>query len=192
MARSVLDRNRRVGASQLPPIAYDYTCPSQQTYPFQWNWDSAFHAIALARFDPVRAQAEINTLLAARQPSGFLPHMVLWQDEFRARASSEFTVVVGSAGWYSLTTQPPVVPFAVERVWLANGDEQWLDHVLPALVDIDVLVAYSARHSADRFREHVPARRVGVGHEPEVRRCAWHPPSNAGQRSLRALAPGDA
>jgi hypothetical protein len=86
MARLVLDANRRVGAAQLPPVAYDYTCPSTQTYPFQWNWDSAFHAIALARYDPKRAQAEISTLLAAKQPSGFLPHMVLWQEEFRTRA----------------------------------------------------------------------------------------------------------
>jgi hypothetical protein len=136
MARRVLDANRRVGAAQLPPVAYDYTCPSTQTYPFQWNWDSAFHAIALARYDPARAQGEISTLLAAKQPSGFLPHMVLWQDEFRTRAANEFTIVVDSAGWHTLTTQPPVLPIAVERVWRANRDERWLEQVLPDLVDV--------------------------------------------------------
>jgi hypothetical protein len=116
MARSVLDRNRRVGAAQLPLVAYDYTCPSTQTYPFQCNWDSAFHAIALARYDPVRAHAEISTLLAAKQPSGFLPDMVLWQDELRVQAANEFTIVVDSSGWHTVTTQPPVLPLAVERV----------------------------------------------------------------------------
>jgi hypothetical protein len=136
MARAVLETNRRVGTAQLPPVAYDYTCPSTQTYPFQWNWDSAFHAIALARYDPVRAQAEISTLLAAKQPSGFLPHMVLWQEEFRTRAAHEFTVVVDPAGWQTLTAQPPVLPLAVERVWRANGDERWLDLVLPDLIDV--------------------------------------------------------
>jgi glycogen debranching enzyme len=136
MVWPVLDANRRVGTAQLPPIAYDYTCPSTQTYPFQWNWDSAFHAIALARYDPARAQAEISTLLAAKQPSGFLPHMVLWQEEFRTRAAEEFTIVVDSAGWHTLTTQPPVLPLAVERVWQASRDERWLEQVLPNLVDV--------------------------------------------------------
>lgn len=136
MARSALDANRRVGTAELPQVAYDYTCPSTQTYPFQWNWDSAFHAIALACYDPARAQAEISTLLAAKQPSGFLPHMVLWQEEFRTRAANEFTIVVDSAGWHTLTTQPPVLPLAVERVWRANGDEHWLDQVLPDLVGV--------------------------------------------------------
>jgi glycogen debranching enzyme len=136
MARSVLDANRRVGTAQLPLAAFDYTCPSTQTYPFQWNWDSAFHAVALARFDPARAQREISTLLAAKQQSGFLPHMVLWQEEFRARAADEFTIAVDSAGWHTLTTQPPVLPLAVERVWRASRDEHWLDQVLPDIVDV--------------------------------------------------------
>jgi glycogen debranching enzyme len=136
MARSVLDANRRVGTAQLPPVAYDYTCPSTQTYPFEWNWDSAFHAIALATYDPGRAQAEISTLLAAKQRSGFLPHMVLWQEEFRTRAADEFTIAVDPAGWHTLTTQPPVLPLAVEHVWQASRDERWLEGVLPDLVDV--------------------------------------------------------
>jgi mannosylglycerate hydrolase MGH1-like protein len=136
MARAVLDRNHRVGATQVPSMGYDYTCPSTQTYPFQWNWDSAFHAIALSRFDPIRAQTEISTLLAARHPSGFLPHMVLWQEEFRARAANEFTIVLDSSGWRSATVQPPVLPVAVERVWRASGDDEWLDVVLPDLVAV--------------------------------------------------------
>jgi neutral trehalase len=128
--------NRRVGTARLPAVTYDYTCPSPQTYPFQWNWDSAFHAIALARYDPMRAQAEISTLLTAKQPSGFLPHIVLWQDEFRLQAANEFTIVVDSVGWHSVTTQPPVLPLAVEHVWRANGDEQWLERILPDLIDV--------------------------------------------------------
>jgi hypothetical protein len=136
MARAVLDRNRRVGTAQIPSMGYDYTCPSTQTYPFQWNWDSAFHAIALSRYDPVRAQAEISTLLAARTRSGFLPHMVMWQEEFRARAATEFTIVLDSSGWRSATVQPPVLPLAVERVWRASRDDAWLDGVLPDLVEV--------------------------------------------------------
>jgi hypothetical protein len=77
----------------VPPFHYDYTCPSPDTYPFQWNWDSAFHAIALARADPRRAQVELGTLFAALQPSGFLPHIVLWQHELRAPSYYRFSTL---------------------------------------------------------------------------------------------------
>ncbi len=135
-ARAVLDANRRRGAADVPRARYDYTCPSTQTYPFQWNWDSAFHAIALSRSDPARAQAELSTLLVAKQASGFLPHMVMWQEELRAQAAAEFTVVVAASGWHTLTANPPVLPLAVERVWHAGGDDRWLDSVLRDLVDV--------------------------------------------------------
>jgi hypothetical protein len=135
-ALEVLARNRRRGRAAQPQFDYDYTCPSPDTYPFQWNWDSAFHAIALARSDPGRAQEELITLLAAMQPSGFLPHVVLWQQELRERAKAEFTIAVAAAGWYTLTVQPPVLPLAVERVWEHGRDDTWLRSVLPQLMSL--------------------------------------------------------
>ena len=135
VVKAVLARNRRhIGA---PAAAhYDYTCPSPSSYPFQWQWDSAFHAIALATYDPVRAQAEITTLLAAKQPSGFLPHIVVWPEELRAAAARKFTSAFAESGWHSATAQPPVLPLAVERVWRVSRDRQWLGEVLPDLVDV--------------------------------------------------------
>ena len=29
------------------------------TYPFQWFWDSCFHAVALSHFDAERARSEV-------------------------------------------------------------------------------------------------------------------------------------
>jgi len=135
-AISVLERNRREGEARVPAQVFDFTCPSSSSYPFQWNWDSAFHAIALSLHNPARAQAEISTLIAALRPDGFLPHMVLWQEDLRARAAAEFTITIDGAGWATTTTQPFVLPTAVERVWQACGDDAWLDHVLRALVAI--------------------------------------------------------
>jgi hypothetical protein len=135
-ALEVLARNRRRGRAAYPQFSYDYTCPSPDTYPFQWNWDSAFHAIALARADPGRAQQELITLLTSMQPRGFLPHMVLWQHELRERAKAEFTIAVAAAGWYTLTVQPPVLPLAVERVWEHGRDDTWLRSVLPELISL--------------------------------------------------------
>ena len=127
-----LAANRRQGQSRTPAARYDYTCPSPGTYPFQWNWDSAFHAIALGRHDPARARAEIETLLRARQPSGFVPHMVLWQEESRREAAAEWPIAVDPAGWHTQTANPPVLPLAVERL-APTAPDGWLAGVVPAL-----------------------------------------------------------
>jgi hypothetical protein len=52
-ARQVLQANRVEGRSDWGGRTYSLVCPARVTYPFQWFWDSAFHAIAL----PVLARA---------------------------------------------------------------------------------------------------------------------------------------
>ena len=53
-----------------------YVKPSQRLYPWQWNWDSAFVAIGLARVDPERAQTEVRSLLEGQWADGMVPHIV--------------------------------------------------------------------------------------------------------------------
>lgn len=132
-ALRTLAGNRRQGESRRPPARYDYTCPSPATYPFQWNWDTAFHAIALSRRDPARARAEVESLLLAQRPSGFVPHMVLWQEELRAQTAAEWPIALDVCGWHTATANPPVLPLAVERLSAAAPDG-WLDRVVPSLV----------------------------------------------------------
>ena len=36
IARATLRRNHRTGYSRAAQRPYDYTCPSPDTYPFQW------------------------------------------------------------------------------------------------------------------------------------------------------------
>lgn len=52
------------------------TVPSRGLYPHQWSWDSAFIAIGLRRLSPLRAQTELETLLAAQWGDGRIPHIV--------------------------------------------------------------------------------------------------------------------
>lgn len=52
------------------------TVPSRTLYPHQWSWDSAFIAIGLRHLSPLRAQTELETLLAARWGDGRIPHIV--------------------------------------------------------------------------------------------------------------------
>ncbi|MFE5587355.1 amylo-alpha-1,6-glucosidase [Kitasatospora sp. NPDC056531] len=129
-ARATLARNHRTGHSQLAARRYEFTCPSPDSYPFQWAWDSSFHAIALTHLDTRRASAELRSLLSAATPTGFLPHMVLWQDDLRPTATADFRIDLWE-GWRSVTIAPPVVAHAVERVHRATGDGLWLSRVLP-------------------------------------------------------------
>jgi glycogen debranching enzyme len=128
LAADMFAANHRAGA--CAEGGYDFTCPSPGTYPFQWAWDSCFHAIALTHLDPARAQAELSSLLLGVDDDGFLPHMLLWQPDLRERAAVEFRIAT-HGGWKSMTLAPPVLPRAIERVYEATGDDRWLAAVLP-------------------------------------------------------------
>ncbi|GHH84815.1 hypothetical protein GCM10018793_50440 [Streptomyces sulfonofaciens] len=127
-ALGTLAANHRTGTDR--GLVYDFTCPSPDSYPFQWAWDSSYHAIALSRVDPRRAAAEIDTLLKGIAPDGFLAHMLLWQENLRARATADFRIALWN-GWTSITLAPPVLARAIERVHAVNGDDAWLASVLP-------------------------------------------------------------
>ena len=44
----------------------EFTTPSRNQYPHQWNWDSALIALGLSHFDLPRARTEIRSLLRAQ------------------------------------------------------------------------------------------------------------------------------
>ena len=62
---AIHERNRQRGHADWCGHDFDFTCPSSVTYPFQWFWDSCFHAIALSHVDLQKAEAEIKSLLGA-------------------------------------------------------------------------------------------------------------------------------
>ena len=130
-ARRVLAANRQKGVSEWNGRAYDFVCPSPRSYPFQWMWDSCFHAIALLSVDPELAKQELRCLLQGAQPDGFLPHMLLWEKKFHAAALREYSIVLADP-YYTATTQPPVLARAVWRVYQATKDRDFLLEVLPA------------------------------------------------------------
>jgi hypothetical protein len=53
-----------------------YTSPSPERYPWQWLWDSCFHAIVWAELGDERCVVELDSLLSARDGDGFVPHVV--------------------------------------------------------------------------------------------------------------------
>ncbi len=130
-ARELLERNHRTGIAEWSGTAFDFTCPSIETYPFQWFWDSCFHAIVLARFDVERAKRELRSLVSTARPDGFIGHIVYWEIERFAAQMRRYAV----ARTRELTTtiQPPVLAQAVERIWQRSGDLEFVREMLPVL-----------------------------------------------------------
>jgi hypothetical protein len=97
---------------------YRYTRPSPGRYPWQWYWDSCFAAIVWRRFDRERARTELETLLAAQRPDGFLGHTIFWGSPV-SLGRLPFYNVTSRRSLQTETIQPPLLAWA----WrIAVGD----------------------------------------------------------------------
>lgn len=108
-------RNRQQGWAHWCGRSYDFVCPSSGTYPFQWFWDSCFHAIALSHIDAERAEGELTSLLANQHDDGFVSHVTFWQREHYEAMLSTYAIAYRTP-WLSDTMQPPVLAEAVAAV----------------------------------------------------------------------------
>jgi hypothetical protein len=115
---AVLRQNWREGTRASDGIPYAYTCPSPGRYPWQWYWDSCFHAIVWRRFDPGRAERELRSLLAVQRPDGFIGHTIFWKEPLRGLRRLTYNVTSGQPGM-TASIQPPLLAWA----WrIAVGD----------------------------------------------------------------------
>ena len=89
-------------------MRYAYTRPSPGRYPWQWYWDSCFAAIAWRRFDRARARSELETLLAAAEPDGFIGHTIFWHRSLSRRRYPYYNVL-SRADFMTRTIQPPLL-----------------------------------------------------------------------------------
>ena len=85
-------------------------CPSPSGYRGIWNWDSAFHAIAVARWDAALARDQIKIVLERQMPSGGFPDVML-----------ENGTVVTNFG------KPPVLSWACAIVDRHSPDDKFLN-----------------------------------------------------------------
>jgi hypothetical protein len=112
----VLRQNRVIG--ERDGTRFEYTEPSPGRYPWQWYWDSCFAAIAWRRFEPRRARAELESLLAAQRPDGFIGHTIFWRSHVTGLRLL-FYNVASRRSFQTETIQPPLLAWA----WrIAVGD----------------------------------------------------------------------
>jgi len=107
--QQVLEGGWTVGERQGVPFAY--TRPSPGRYAWQWYWDSCFAAIAWRHFDPARSRAELETLLAAARPDGFIGHTIFWEHPVNGPRRL-FYNVIHREDFMTSTIQPPALAFA--------------------------------------------------------------------------------
>jgi len=116
----VLRQNWVIG--RRDEVDFSYTEPSPGRYPWQWYWDSCFAAIVWRRFEPARARAELESLLAAQRPDGFIGHTIFW----RSRVSLVrllFYNVTSRGTDQTETIQPPLLAWAW-RVAVGDPSEE--------------------------------------------------------------------
>jgi Mannosylglycerate hydrolase MGH1-like glycoside hydrolase domain len=99
-------------------IHFGYSRPSPTHYPWQWYWDSCFHAIVWRRFDRARAESELRSLLAGGSDDGFIGHTIFWHGHVDWQRRWTYNVTSKKAANTS-TIQPPLLAWA----WrIAVGD----------------------------------------------------------------------
>jgi hypothetical protein len=114
----MLRRNWREGARQADGVRYAYTRPSPGHYPWQWYWDSCFTATVWRHFAPERSRQELESLLRAQQPDGFIGHTIFWDTPLSGPRRFTYNVISPTALMTS-SIQPPVLAWA----WrIAVGD----------------------------------------------------------------------
>ena len=113
-----LRRNWREGVRDHDGARFAYTRPSPDQYPFQWYWDSCFSAIVWRRFDPERARAELESLLAAQREDGFIGHTIFWDRPLNWIQRLTYNVLSPDSPM-TASIQPPALAWA----WhIAVGD----------------------------------------------------------------------
>ena len=132
--KNILNNNWRDG----------YTIPSARLYPFQWNWDAGFIALALSYINQDRAMEEVEFMFKSQWSNGMLPHIAfhkkndnyfpgpdVWKTDNLNNSSKE----VSSTG----ITQPPVFGFILNRMHnQMHQHPQWhtfLEKIFPKVVD---------------------------------------------------------
>ena len=104
---------------------FQYTVPSPDNYPYQWLWDSCFHAIILSHLSVSDAKKEILSLLSAQFDNGLVPHMIYWDET----SKTNFPKINWGKNGTSSITQPPMIAYAIWTIYQKDSDINFLKSV---------------------------------------------------------------
>lgn len=176
-AARILAQNRRSGHADWNNHDFALVVPSPGSYPFQWFWDSCFHAIALTHVNLDWARQELDTLVLAAQPNGFIPHQILWEKDRFPEAAERQSEKFG-ARYTSSSIQPPVLATAIERVYRATHDDAFLARVLPPAVAFYRWLAAERDPDGDALIAIIQPDESGVDASPKFDPLMAYPKNN--------------
>lgn len=120
--KELLERTEKVLTENIytavgyPWSPYRCISPGKNSFTGVWNWDSAFHAIGMARIDVEIAKENVLGFFKFQREDGFLPDVI--REDGRI------------VDWLS---KPPVFAWACERIYNTDADLEFLREVYPKL-----------------------------------------------------------
>ena len=203
---ALLERNRQRGHAEWCDRAYDFVCPSSGTYPFQWFWDSCFHAIALSHVDVARAESELTSLLANQHDDGFVSHVTFWQRERYEQMVDTYAIAYRTP-WLSDSMQPPVLAEAVAAVADRGRGDAFIAEVVDGVRRFTDWCDLARDPDGDGLIAALQPDETGLDHSPKFDAylgiaseehddftAAWHrvaDPYDSAGRDLDAMFAGD-
>ena len=138
-AKKLLEKNTRV--IKRGKHIYRFSVPSGTVYPFQWFWDSCFHAIVWAKLGEYkRAKEELQALVLWQKGDGFIPHVIFWDRKHGSRSwrswhklqSKGYLTWLNPLAKAKITAeiQPPIIAQAVEKIWEQDKDITFVHKML--------------------------------------------------------------
>lgn len=162
---AIHERNRQRGHADWCGHDFDFTCPSSVTYPFQWFWDSCFHAIALSHVDLQKAEAELKSLLKNQHSDGFVSHVTFWQRDAYEEMVSTYAIAFRSR-YLSDEMQPPLLAEAVSAVAKRGRGVEFINEVLPAVKRFYEWLHTVRNPYGDGLVRVVQPDETGIDHSP--------------------------
>ena len=117
--RAVVDATSRRVLERNWVATPGFTMPNRRRYPWQWLWDSCFHAVAWSALGDPRCSRELETVFSIQLPSGFVPHMGY-------QTNPERSLTLWQTPGRSDITQPPMYGHALR---VLAGREFAVDHL---------------------------------------------------------------
>lgn len=115
-AKATLERNTYSAEGWLWS-PYKCITPGINHFTGIWNWDSAFHAIGVSRWDVSLAEDSIEGFLQFQQANGFLPDVIHEDNSIE-----------------DVSSKPPMFAWATERVYKRGKNLDFVKRVYPKLV----------------------------------------------------------
>ncbi len=165
-AERQLRANLRRGVSSINGQPYSFCLPSNVTYPYQWFWDSCFHAIIWSHIDIEQAKDELRTLLRAQKAGGRIPHRIAWERQWLY--PYRFYLHSTSLRWpvHSRLVQPPLLAQAIEAVYRRSGDRAFLAETLPPAERLYRWLAANRDPDGDGLLSIIHPYECGLDHKP--------------------------